>query len=59
MVRVESRRFHTYDGIDRPDGTIYEADSDYVETLEATGMARRVDDTPPPDAAEAPAKKKK
>jgi len=60
MVRVESRRFHTYDGIDRPEGTIYEAEAEYLETLEAMGMARRVDDAPPADAAEAaPAKKKK
>jgi len=50
-VKVESLRFHTYDGVDRPAGTAYDADAAYVETLEATGMARRVPaaaPTPPP-----------
>jgi hypothetical protein len=41
-VTVESLRYHTYDGVERPEGTVYEADEQYVETLEATGMARRV-----------------
>jgi hypothetical protein len=41
-VKVESLRYHTYDAEERPEGTIYEADEQYVETLEGTGMARRV-----------------
>jgi hypothetical protein len=42
IVKVESLRYHTYDAVERPEGTIYEAEEQYVETLEATGMARRV-----------------
>jgi hypothetical protein len=41
MVKMESLRQHTYDGVERPEGTVYEADEQFVETLEATGMARR------------------
>jgi hypothetical protein len=51
-VSMKSLRYHTYDGVERPEGTIYEADEQFVETLEATGMARRV--TP---ASEAKAEK--
>jgi hypothetical protein len=50
-VKVESLRAHTYDGVERPEGTIYEADEQYVETLEAIGMARRVPPPPPPKTA--------
>jgi hypothetical protein len=46
-IRVESLRLHTYDGVERPEGTIYEADEPYVETLVAIGMARRVETVPP------------
>jgi hypothetical protein len=46
-VTMESLRYHTYDAEERPEGTIYEADEQYVETLEATGMARRVKATEP------------
>jgi len=48
MIRVESVRLHTYDGVARPEGTVYEADEQYVETLVAIGMARRVAAPPPP-----------
>ena len=41
-IRVESMRLHTYDDVGRPEGTVYEADEQYVETLVALGMARRV-----------------
>jgi hypothetical protein len=51
MVKVQSLRFHTYEGVDRPEGVIYDAEAAYVETLEATGMVRRA-----PDAPEAPEK---
>jgi hypothetical protein len=42
MVKMESLRQHTYDGVERPEGTVYEAEEQFVETLEATKMARRV-----------------
>jgi hypothetical protein len=54
MIRVESVRLHTYDGVARPEGTIYEAEEQYVETLVALGMARRA-----PAAAAAPPPPKK
>jgi len=44
-VKVVSLRWHTYNGIERPEGTTYDLDPDHpdtLETLEATGMARRV-----------------
>jgi hypothetical protein len=47
-IQMESLRLHTYDGVERPEGTVYEADEQYVETLEAIGMARRVAAAPPP-----------
>jgi hypothetical protein len=39
-VKVESLRYHTYDAVERPEGTIYEAEEQYVETLEALGMVK-------------------
>jgi len=45
-VKVESIRAHTYDGVDRPEGMIYDVHPDYLETLEALGMARRVVEAP-------------
>jgi hypothetical protein len=56
MVKMTSLRAHTYDGVERPEGTIYEADEQFVETLEATGMARRGEAAAP---APAPAPPKK
>jgi hypothetical protein len=50
-VKVKSLRFHTYNGIDRPEGTVYEIDPEHpetLETLEATGMAQRVTADEPP-----------
>ncbi len=52
-IRVESLRLHTYDDVARPEGTVYEADEQYVETLVALGMARRAAPAP----ATAPPKK--
>jgi hypothetical protein len=57
MVRVESLRLHTYDGVERPTGTVYEADEPYVETLEAIGMARRVPAVAPAAAPPPPPRK--
>jgi hypothetical protein len=61
-VTVLSLRFHTYDGVERPEGTTYDADPAYVDTLEALGMARRVAEGDKPartaHAAPPPAPKK-
>jgi hypothetical protein len=50
-VKVQSLRFHVYDGVERPEGTIYEADPALLPTLEGVipPMARRV-----PEAETAP-----
>jgi hypothetical protein len=45
-LTVESLRLHTYDGVDRPEGTVYEAAVGDVESLGAMGMARLVSETP-------------
>jgi hypothetical protein len=58
-VKVQSLRLHTYNGIDRPEGTIYDAEAALVETLEGTGMARRVSEAEkaPPTPPAAPKKR--
>jgi hypothetical protein len=47
LVDVESIAPHTYDGIDRPVGTTYQAEAGHLETLRLLGYA-----LPPPAAAE-------
>jgi hypothetical protein len=56
-VQVESLRWHTYDGVERPEGTVYEADEQFLETLEAIGMARRSAPTAAPPATPPPPRK--
>lgn len=55
-ITVQSLRWHTYNGLDRPEGVSYQIDPTYpetLETLEALGMAKRVS-----TAVEAPPAKK-
>jgi hypothetical protein len=58
-VKVVSLRFHIYGEVERPEGTIYEAEAALVETLEGTGMARRVPEAEKPPPAPPAASKKR
>ena len=46
-VQVESLRLHTYNGVERPEGTVYDAEDTDLETLKALTMARPVSEKPP------------